>query len=378
MKISILCFDLSNNSLGRAGLLAMALSPQHQVEVIGPAKSGNIWFPMQDMGISIRSYTWKRYPFFISTIRKMIKNIDAEILIACKLRPTSYGIALIKKWASGIPVIVDIDDWELGFLYHSGFWGKIGRFLNFSNPNGLPYTWLMERLTGFADSTIVSNRFLQNKFSGPLVYHCRDTSILDPEKFDSDTIKTKLGLKKKRVVMFLGTPRAHKGIEELFIAMGQIKDPSIRLVLIGADSSVQSYLDCMESNQGRVVIFPKIPFKDLPEHLSAADILVIPQRDTTDTQGQIPAKLFDAMAMAKPVITTPLSDIEEVLGGHGYLIDPSNPDQLVKTIEYIFANPEEARLKGLKARKRCRELYDIKVLQKELNLQIEKLTIAHS
>jgi glycosyltransferase involved in cell wall biosynthesis len=356
----------------------MALSPQHEVEVIGPAKSGKIWFPMQDIGIFIRPYTWKRYPFFISTIRKMIKDIDADILIACKLRPTSYGIALIKKWASGIPVIVDIDDWELGFLYHSGFWGRVGRFLNFSNPNGLPYTWLMEHLTRFADLTIVSNRFLQIKFSGPLVYHCRDTSILDPDKFDSNSIKAKLGLEGKRVVMFLGTPRAHKGVEELFMAIAKIKDPNIRLVLIGADPSIQSHVDSMKSNQDKVVIFPKIPFKNLPEHLSASDILVIPQRDTTDTQGQIPAKLFDAMSMAKPVITTPLSDIEEVLGGHGYLIDPSNSDQLAKTIEYIFANPEEARLKGLSARKRCQEFYDIKVLEKELNLQIEKLKKAHS
>ena len=364
--------------MGRAGLFAMALSSQHEVEIIGPAKSGAIWYPMKNMGISIRPYPWKRYPFFIVTIRKMIKEIDADMLIACKLRPTSFGIALIKKWASGIPLVVDIDDWELGFLYHSGFWGKVGRFLNFSNPNGLPYTWLMERLTGFADSIIVSNRFLQNKFSGPLVYHCRDTSILDPDKFDSDSIKTKLGLKGKRVVMFLGTPRAHKGMEELFLAIEKIKDTSIRLVLIGGDRSVQSHIDRMKSNQDRVVIFPKIPFKELPEHLSAADILVIPQRDTTDTQGQIPAKLFDAMAMAKPVITTPLSDIEEVLGGHGYLIDPSNPYQLAKTIEYIFENPEEARLKGLNARKRCQELYDIKVLKKELKLQIEKLTTEQS
>ena len=364
--------------MGRAGLFAMALSSQHEVEIIGPAKSGDIWYPMKNMGISIRPYPWKRYPFFIVTIRKMIKEIDADMLIACKLRPTSFGIALIKKWASGIPLVLDIDDWELGFLYHSGFWGKVGRFLNFSNPNGLPYTWLMERLTGFADSIIVSNRFLQNKFSGPLVYHCRDTSILDPDKFDSDSIKTKLGLKGKRVVMFLGTPRAHKGMEELFLAIEKIKDTRIRLVLIGADPSVQSHIGRMKSNQDKVVIFPKIPFKELPEHLSAADILVIPQRDTTDTQGQIPAKLFDAMAMAKPVITTPLSDIEEVLGGHGYLIDPRNPDQLAKTIEYIFENPEEARMKGLNARKRCQELYDIKVLKKELELQIEKLTIEQS
>ena len=375
MKICILCFDLSNNSLGRAGLLAMALASKHDVEIIGPSKSGDIWFPLKDMDIPIRSYPWKRYPFFVSTIRKMIKEIDADIMIACKLRPTSFGIALIKKLTSNIPVIADIDDWELGFLYHSGFWGKVGRFFNFSNPNGLPYTWLMERLIGFANSTIVSNRFLQNKFSGTLIYHCRDTSILDPEKFDSDSIKNRLGIKNRKVVMFLGTPRAHKGIQELFIAIEKINDPDVILVLVGADSSIQSHIDNMKSNQDRVVVFPKIPFKDLPEYLAVADILVIPQRRTTDTEGQIPAKLFDAMAMAKPIITTPISDIPEVLGENGFFIEPEDPDQLANTIEYILTHPEEALLKGKKARERCKELYDLKVLEKELNLQIEKLEL---
>ena len=138
----------------------MALKSHYEVEIIGPSRSGDIWFPMKDIGIPIRSYPWKRYPFFISTIRKMIKDIDTDIIIACKLRPTSYGIALIKKLTSNIPIILDIDDWELGFFYHSGFWGKVGRFLNFSNPNGLLYTWLLELFTGCADFNILSNRFL--------------------------------------------------------------------------------------------------------------------------------------------------------------------------------------------------------------------------
>ena len=160
--------------------------------------------------------------------------------------------------------------------------------------------------------------------------------------------------------------------------MEKINDPDIRMVLIGADSSVQTYIDNMKNNQDKVIVFPKIPFKELPEHLSAADILVIPQRDTTDTKGQIPAKLFDAMAMAKPIITTPISDIPEVLGGFGYLIEPGKPEQLAKTIENIFANPKEARLNGQNARKRCKEFYDLKVMAKELNFQIEKLALPHS
>ena len=49
---------------------------------------------------------------------------------------------------------------------------------------------------------------------------------------------------------------------------------------------------------------------------------------------------------------------------------------LSKTIENIFANPDEARRKGQKARKRCQELYNLEVMEKELIFQIEKLISA--
>ncbi|MZH03367.1 MAG: glycosyltransferase family 4 protein, partial [Nitrospinae bacterium] len=222
MKICLLCFDISNNSLGRTALLASALTTRYEIKIIGTSKNGDIWYPMRNIDIPIQIYPWSRYPKFIFTIRKMLQEMDADIYIACKLRPTSFGIALLKKWFSKRPVLLDIDDWEAGFYYHSGFWGKVGRFLNFSNPNGLPYTWLMEKLVGFADSIIVSNRFLQNRFTGNLVYHCRDTTVLNPDKFNSQEVKKSLGLENNRVIMFMGTPRAHKGIDDLIKAVDNL------------------------------------------------------------------------------------------------------------------------------------------------------------
>jgi glycosyltransferase involved in cell wall biosynthesis len=366
VKICLLCFDISNNSLGRTALLASALATRHDVEIIGTSRNGDIWYPMRNIKIPIRIYPWKRYPAFISTIIKMVREMDADIFIGCKLRPTSFGIALLKKWFSGKPVMVDIEDWEAGFYYHSGFWGRVGRFLNFSNPNGLPYTWLMEQLIGFADSIIVSNQFLQNRFTGCIIPHCRDTTILDPEKFNVLEIKKLLGLEGNRVVMFLGTPRAHKGMDDLIQAVDSLNYPDVRLVFIGAEPS-------FDPQHKKVVVLPKIPFEELPKHLSAADILVVPQRNTTDTQGQIPAKLFDAMAMAIPVISTRVSDIPEVLGGNGYLVDPGKPQELASTLKHVLDHPEEAKEKGLRARQRCIELYDIKVMEAKLQTLVEKL-----
>ncbi|MCH8157405.1 MAG: glycosyltransferase family 4 protein, partial [Nitrospinae bacterium] len=302
MKISVLCFDLSNNSLARAALLARALSGQHEVEIIGPARGPEIWSPLKDMEVPVKRFDWKRYPSFASVVGRMLEAIDGDVILASKLMPTSFGIGWLKKRKTGTPLILDIDDWELGFFYHSGFFGRVGRFLNFSNPNGLPYTWLMERLTGYADAVSVSNRFLQNRFGGRLLPHCRDTSVLDPERFDADAVKETLGLKGKKVLMFLGTPRAHKGIDDLLSALGRVDDPDLRLVVIGVDDPLAFLNGVDDSVRGRVVALPKISFDRLPEHLAAADVIVIPQRRTSDSTGQMPAKLYDAMAMAKPVI----------------------------------------------------------------------------
>lgn len=373
MKISFLCFDLSNNSLGRAALLARALVRHHEVELLGPVRRGNVWLPLKDLEIPVKTFPWARYPAFISKAGKFLEEIDGDVIFACKLFPTSYGLGLLKKIKTGKPLLVDIDDWELGFFYHSGFWGTLGRSFNFSNPNGLPYVWLMERLAGMADGVSVSNRFLQNRFGGVLLPHCRDTSVLDPARFDTEKEKERLGLKGKKVLMFLGTPRAHKGVEDLFAALARVADPDIHLVIIGAENPLEPIGGNWPRVKERITVLSKIPFSSLPDHLAAADVLVIPQRQTSDSVGQMPAKIYDAMAMAKPVISTRVSDIPETLADCGYLVDPDNIGQLADMIDYVFAHPEEAAAKGLRARERCRQLYDMTVLERGLLDMVERV-----
>ena len=374
MKISVLCFDLSSNAFGRAWLLAKALSRVYDVEIIGTSRKGGIWAPMAHSKIPVKEFMWDRYPKFSRVKKNILDAIDGDLILASKLMPTSFGIGLQKKYSSGKPLIVDIDDWELGFFYHSGFWGGVGRFLNFSNPNGLPYVWRMERLVGEADGVLVSNRFLQKKFKGVLLPHCRDTSALDPQKFSPGKIKERIGLAGKKVVMFLGTPRPHKGIDDLLVALKKINIPELRLVIIGAENQQEFLKGVDPSVIDRVVVLPKISFQNLPEFLSAADIVAIPQRQTSDSVGQMPAKLFDAMSMAKPIIATRVSDIPEVLEDCGYLVDPSEPSQLADCIQYILSHPAEAKAKGYAARERCKQRYDMHHLECGLHELVEHVS----
>ena len=113
------------------------------------------------------------------------------------------------------------------------------------------------------------------------------------------------------------------------------------------------------------------PFETVPEFLAMADVVVIPQRKNFSTMGQMPAKVFDAMAMAKPIIASNISDLPEILDGCGWIIEPENPKKLAEKIRYVLNNSEEAEAMGNKARQKCIEKYSWNAME-EILLKVFK------
>ena len=71
----------------------------------------------------------------------------------------------------------------------------------------------------------------------------------------------------------------------------------------------------------------------------------------------MPAKLFDAMALGVPAISTAVSDIPEVLEGAGWVVPPNSPDALREAIRQRFRDPGEAARRAGVARQRCVERF---------------------
>src|SRR5439155_1541019 len=174
-----------------------------------------------------------RYPRFAGRWTALAALADGDVLYASKPRATSYGVALLARRRRPRPLLLDVDDWEVGFFRRGGAWGTLGRALNVGNPNGLPWTWLMERRVRAADAVTVASRFLERRFGGTLITHVRDTEAWDPARYDRVAARAALGLGAERVVMFLGTPRGHKGVDDLVEAVGAV-GPGTRLVVVGA------------------------------------------------------------------------------------------------------------------------------------------------
>ena len=93
--------------------------------------------------------------------------------------------------------------------------------------------------------------------------------------------------------------------------------------------------------------------------LAAADLVAVPQLDTEAGRHQMPMKVYDAMAMARPIVATSVSDLPDVLDGCGLLVPPGEVHALTGAIDDLLSQPDEASRLGAAARARCAARYSI-------------------
>src|SRR4030095_14185253 len=82
-----------------------------------------------------------------------------------------------------------------------------------------------------------------------------------------------------------------------------------------------------------------------------------PQRPTSDTRGQVRANLFDAMALGRPIVSTAVSMIPEILDGCGVLVPPGDSVALAGAMRRLLDDPASAAEIGRRARERCQARY---------------------
>jgi len=377
MKISVLVPDLSHNCLGRAHLLAKILQRHYEVEIIGAVFGNGIWEPLAQIDeLSYKGVKVRSLPCFLLQIKGMLTEITGDVIYVSKPLFTSFGIGLLKKLSGKKPLILDIDDWETGFIL-----SLTQRFKHLAysppQPHSVSSYWnnvfslFGEKLTHFANGITVSNNFLQEKFGGTIIWHARDTEAFNPEKFDKSSLREKYDIdRNKKVVMFFGTPGLHKGIEDLIEAVNPLQNQSVLLTLVGADehSYSQNLMRLADEKLGeRFKAFGLQPFGKVPEFLAMSDVIVIPQRRSSATVGQVPAKVFDAMAMAKPIIATAVCDLPEILDGCGWVVEPESSGHLAEAIQHVIDHPEEAEQIGQKARQKCIENYSWDAMENVLS-----------
>jgi glycosyltransferase involved in cell wall biosynthesis len=351
VRITVLSHDLSSNASMRGHRLAKALEPRFEVSLIGPVRKERFWpaLPREPWLHGVRK---TRFPKFADSFLELVERADGDVLIASQPHLASFGAALVASERRDVPVVLDMVDLETALAPRST-WESNPSLADPARPGSALYASLLSRAVGAAAEITVVSTALQQRFGGTLVPHAADARLFDPATVDREEARAAFGFDGPTVV-FPGTPRAHKGMSVLAEAMAEV--PGAELAVTTRNGTD---LDGREWKGIPLRQLPLLPYSQLPSLLAAADVVAIPQLDSEPARHQVPMKVVEAMAMAKPIVATSVSDLPSMLDGCGRLVPPDDPQALATAIGELVAEPEEARILGRRARERCLERYTL-------------------
>lgn len=350
MRITVLTHNLSSNAVMRAHRLAQAASRFAEVTLVGPAARAGPWEALP-RDIPIVSVKKRRFPDFFLKFAELVEKADGDVLIAVKPHLASFGVALVAAERRDVPVILDVDDLDVALAPRST-WSKDPLTTDLSRPGSMIYVSLLTRAAGAAAAITTSSTALARRFGGIVVPHGVDAALFDPARVDREKARRAFGFSGP-TVLFAGTPRGHKGLEELALAVSNVPEAHL------AVACRQTDLAGAEWHSLPFQRIPLVPYTELPALLAAADAVAIPQLASEVAAYQMPMKVFDAMAAGKPIVASAISDLPIALEGCGRLTPPGDVQALAEAIAELLRHPEESLEMGRRARERCLAVYTL-------------------
>jgi|SRR5579863_569042 len=195
---------------------------------------------------------------------------------------------------------------------------------------------------------------------------------LDPEseafRRERERVRTELGMTDQFIVMYAGTLGMAHGLGTVLAVAGRLSTHrDIRFVLIGTGAR-QAVLVAHNRPAGvprpepgyqNVRYLGKLPRREIPAYLAAADVCLVPLRRSEVFKTAIPSKMFEAMAAAKPVILGVEGEAREILeqAHAGLAFPPEDADALAAAILRLREDADLARQLGANGRRAALERF---------------------
>lgn len=157
---------------------------------------------------------------------------------------------------------------------------------------------------------------------------------------DGTAVRRDTGLEEAFVVGFVGWIRPWHGVDRLVDAVARLAPelPELRLLLVGDGPALPDLRERVMALgiEDRVHFTGPIGSESIPAHIAAMDVAVQP--DVTDYAS--PIKLFEYLALARPVIAPAKPNITEVVedGSSALLTEPGSTDALIDAIRRLHGD----------------------------------------
>lgn len=331
--IGVCGWDLAHNAAGRVHTLAQLHARYADVEIIGclfPRHGSQVWGPLRYERLPpVHAVLVNDEERFLKQAVELVAANPYDIVHLSKPRMPNVFIGLLYQLLWGARVVMDIDDEERAFVTPPIQGGSTPRRpLSLLGLDGREWTDLAASMATAFDAVTVANPALWQRYGGLIVPHARDESTFTvPSPTQRWSARQALSLPlDARIVLFLGTPRRHKGLLELARALAVLARSDTVLAVFGdfADADLRDEL--LRIHGLRCELRPGPPISKVPHVLAAADCVVLLQDgDSLAGQFQSPAKLVDCLAMGLPTAVFPTPAIADILHDRAVVaLDPAD------------------------------------------------------
>jgi glycosyltransferase involved in cell wall biosynthesis len=151
------------------------------------------------------------------------------------------------------------------------------------------------------------------------------------------------------VIMYHGSLVERNGLDLAIEALSRVREaiPRAELRIFGAHTP---FLERMMELARRKNLHEAVRYlgprrlEDLVTEIDACDLGVIPNHRNTFTEINTPTRIFEYLALGKPVIAPSTPGIQDYFSKESLLFfEPGDPDALAQQIEYAFAHPREVQ-----------------------------------
>ncbi len=279
-------------------------------------------------------------PYQYAVFKRIIKEVGIDVVVAAHIFAGAAVIKAAKKY--NIPVVFDLKDWfpdsaaayynnrMLKWILREGVWKVTKSNLDRS-----------DRITTVSPSLV--ERLKKYGYNAKLITNGVDTDYFKP--MDLREGKRMLGLDEDCFVIgYVGSIERWYALDEVinaFTDLLKVRDNAKLLIVGGAlFTDYEEKLKRLVKEKGiedEVIFTGLLEYKELPKHISAIDVCLIPLAPRLWRNIALPNKFFEYSACGKPILSTPIPDVME-MGGKNLFIYRNRKEFMEKTME-IMDNP---------------------------------------
>ncbi|WP_245920453.1 glycosyltransferase [Methanospirillum stamsii] len=267
-------------------------------------------------------------------ISRQIAEFKLDIIVGFGILNAWLGARLAQR--HGIPFVYYWID-ALDTLIPEKFFQMLGRFL--------------EKQTLHNSTRVIAiNEKLQD-YAITLGSNPEHTSLIgagiDLERFnpgiDGNIIREQFDIRPDETVLFfMGWLYHFSGLKEICLELARCKEKyrNLKILIVGDGDAYEDLQKIREENNlmENLILTGKQPYEKIPEFIAASDICMLPADPKEKImQDIVPIKMYEYMAMGKPVITTKLPGLIKEFGDNNGVLYADSSEKVLDMANSIVA-----------------------------------------